>query len=139
MTDDSKESGQQNKDSGLASGRRVYRSPVLQRFGRLSRLTQGSGGNGNDGGGVMNKMSDPALKHNVVCIGTLPSGIGLYLFDYLSSFAPMAGNGRQLGVMADEVEKIMPAAILFDSAGYKMVNYELLGIEPLDVISAFTH
>ena len=33
---------------------------------------------------------------------------------------------RQQGVMADEVEKVMPEAVLMHPSGYKMVNYGLL-------------
>lgn len=37
-------------------------------------------------------------------------------------------QSRQFGVMADEVETVMPEAISVHPDGYKMVNYALLGI-----------
>jgi hypothetical protein len=32
------------------------------------------------------------------------------------------------GVMADEVEQVMPEAIVMHPSGFKMVNYEMLGL-----------
>ena len=77
--------------------KKKYNSPALQLFGKLNRLTQGSGGRGNDGGGVMSMggnmgmnmgmtMSDRKTKENIIMIGTHPLGIGLYLFDYKTEF-----------------------------------------------------
>jgi hypothetical protein len=62
-------------------------------------------------------------------VGEHPLGIGLYLFDYKSSFREAWGHGRQFGVMADEVERVMPEAVRIGSDGYWLVDYALLGIE----------
>ena len=62
--------------------------------------------------------SDRRLKSNIERIGTHKLGIGLYEYDIF--------GGRQQGVMADEVEKVMPEAIVMHPSGYKMVNYGLL-------------
>jgi hypothetical protein len=32
------------------------------------------------------------------------------------------------GVMADEVEQVMPEAIVMHPSGFKMVNYSMLGL-----------
>jgi len=62
--------------------------------------------------------SDRRLKSNIVRVGTHPFGIGVYEYDI---------NGeRQRGVMADEVETVLPEAVVTRSDGYKMVNYGLL-------------
>jgi hypothetical protein len=58
------------------------------------------------------------LKSNIVRIGTHPLGIGIYEYDIF--------GGRQRGVMADEVEAVMPEAVNTHESGYKMVNYGLL-------------
>jgi hypothetical protein len=63
-------------------------------------------------------FSDRKLKLNIERIGTHKLGIGLYEYDIF--------GGRQQGVMADEVEKVMPEAIVMHPSGYKMVNYGLL-------------
>lgn len=85
----------------------------------------------------MGPMSDRTAKQNIIRVATLPLGIGLYLFDYLDELRDIAGHGRQLGVMADEVEGVMPEAVWLHPTGYKMVNYDLLAIRQRDVASAF--
>ena len=63
-------------------------------------------------------FSDRRLKSNIERIGTHPLGIGIYEYDIF--------GGRQIGVMADEVEAVMPEAVIEHSSGYKMVNYGAL-------------
>ncbi len=77
----------------------------------------------------MKPGSDRTIKENMVRIGDHPLGIGLYLFDYKSEFREICGHGRQFGVMADEVESVMPEAVSLHSEGFKTVDYGLLGIE----------
>jgi hypothetical protein len=72
--------------------------------------------------------SEPALKTNAVKVGTHPLGIGLYLFDYKPEYQATWGTGRQFGVMADEVERVRPEAVLIHPQGYRVVNYSMLGI-----------
>ena len=63
-------------------------------------------------------FSDPRLKSNVIRIGTHPFGVGVYEYDIF-------GN-RERGVMADEVEAVMPEAVALHPSGYKMVNYGMI-------------
>lgn len=60
-------------------------------------------------------MSDRRLKSNIERIGTHPKGFGLYEYD-------LFGERRQ-GVMADEVEKVIPEAVKTHESGFKMVDY----------------
>lgn len=112
----------------------LYSTPVLRTYGAVSQLTSGSSGGVNDAMGMASGqdmgmgMSDRAVKQNIVRIGTHPAGFGLYLFDYKPAFREKAGFGRQFGVMADEVELVMPQAVSMHSDGYKRVDYTLLGI-----------
>ena len=55
--------------------------------------------------------------------------MGLYLFDYKAEYRQQWGQGRQFGVMAQEVETFMPQAVCVHSDGYKMVKYAMLGIK----------
>ena len=103
-----------------------YSPPALRLYGKVKHMTEGSGGMGNDGGGLMTKMSDRNTKENIVKIGEHPLGIGLYLFDYRAEFRDAGGHGRHLGVMADEVERVRPAAVSLHPNGHKVVNYGLL-------------
>ena len=63
-------------------------------------------------------FSDRRLKSNIVRVGTHPLGIGIYEYDIFGE--------RQRGVMADEVLKVMPEAVMTADNGYMMVNYGML-------------
>lgn len=75
-----------------------------------------------------NPGSDIRIKENITPVGKHPAGFGLYLFDYLPQFKDNFGHGRKFGVMAQEVEPIIPEAVSVGSDGYKRVNYARLGI-----------
>jgi hypothetical protein len=110
------------------SGKKCYRPPRLQSLGKLHLQTQGSGGTRFDANLTMRpRMSDRLAKENLVRIGDHPLGIGLYLFDYKPEFRDAWGRGRQLGVMADEVERVMPQAVSVHADGYGRVDYAMLG------------
>jgi hypothetical protein len=72
------------------------------------------------GSAAVDRYSDRRLKENIKRVGTHILGIGLYTWDYI-------WGEPSSGVMADEVEAIMPEAISYDANGYKMVNYAMLG------------
>ena len=111
--------------------RKPYKSPLLNVFGAVYQFTQGSGTTAmNDASiGMVRVMSDRVSKTNLVRIGTHPLNIGLYFFDYKPEFQATAGFGRHFGVMADEVETVMPEAVLMHADGFKRVNYGMLGID----------
>lgn len=62
--------------------------------------------------------SDRRLKKNIKKIGKLANGLFVYLFNYIWS------DQEQIGVMSDEVRKIMPHAVVVMPNGYDAVNYE---------------
>ena len=68
------------------------------------------------------RRSDIRLKHDIVFLGYLNDGLGLYRFSYNGSSKPY------VGVMAQEVERIVPAAVTQGRDGYLLVNYERLGL-----------
>jgi hypothetical protein len=76
-------------------------------------------------------FSDRRLKENIEAVGVdEATGLTLYEFNYI------ADERRFRGVMADEVEKVMPEAVLFDKRGYRLVDYGRLGIEMREVACA---
>ena len=75
-------------------------------------------GLGNLGLAAFTAFSDRRLKSNIVRIGTHPLGIGLYEYDIFGE--------RQRGVMADEVEAVLPEAVSTHPSGFKMVDYSKL-------------
>lgn len=126
------------------SAKRGYRPPCLVLYGDVRVLTQAGGSltpseignnptscsNGPNGAGHTKPCvpSDRRLKENVVQVGVHPWGFGLFLFDYRQACRPGLPSGRQFGVMADEVEPVVPEAVRTDAEGFKMVDYGLLGI-----------
>jgi hypothetical protein len=117
------------KPAADTTARKVYHRPVVRVLGAVHLMTRGAGETQNgDGGQMMRVGSDRAIKQNVVRIGDHPFGIGLYLFDYKPDYRTRCGFGRQFGVMADEVEAVMPEAVSTHPDGYKMVDYARLGI-----------
>lgn len=71
------------------------------------------------GSAAVNKWSDRRLKKNIKRIGTHSLGIPLYAWDYL-------WGEHSTGVMADDVERVMPNAVTVAQNGFKMVNYAML-------------
>jgi hypothetical protein len=77
------------------------------------------GGGGHHGGG---RRSDIRLKHDIVMLGRLDNGLGFYRFSYNGS------NKAYVGVMAQEVQAVMPEAVIRGSDGYLRVYYDRLGL-----------
>ena len=117
---------QENCKSG--DGKAPYTSPVFRIFGSVSKLTRNTGTVNGDSGPQSMAPSDPLVKEHILRIGEHPLGVGLYLFDYKPGYQERCGYGRQFGVMADEVEAVVPDAVSVHPDGYKMVNYTMLGI-----------
>jgi len=78
-------------------------------------------------GGAALRYSDENLKDNVKEIGALNNGIKIYSFEYKPEYKDIAGHGTQVGVMAQEVEKVIPDAVVTMPNGFRAVNYSMLG------------
>jgi len=78
----------------------------------------GRGGGGRGGG----RRSDITLKHDIVLLGHLANGLGYYRFSYNGS------DKAYVGVIAQEVQTLMPKAVVRDRDGSLRVFYEKLGI-----------
>ena len=83
----------------------------------------GGGGGGFRGGGGGGRRSDIELKHDVVLLGHLANGLGYYRFSYLGSSKPY------VGVIAQEVQSLVPEAVTRGRDGYLRVHYEQLGLK----------
>jgi len=120
---------------GPSAGRKTYTAPTLVLFGQVALLTQAQSGCANNDSSTCGvgqtmgpKVSDRRTKQSILRIGTHPLGIGLYLFNYKPEYQPRYGRQRQFGVMADEVEGVLPAAVGMHPDGHKAVYYGMLGI-----------
>lgn len=70
--------------------------------------------------------SDMRLKDNINHVDTLPNGIKLYTWDWKEE-----RNEPTFGVLAQEVQQVIPEAVIQHPSGYLMVNYahpELKGV-----------
>lgn len=74
-------------------------------------------------------LSDRRVKKNIVQVGiNNQTGLPVYEFEY--TFLP----GRRFkGVMADDVERRYPDAVVDTPSGIKAVNYSMLGMEMVEV------
>ena len=84
---------------------------------------RGGGGGGGFRGGGGGRRSDIDLKHDVVLLGHLANGLGYYRFSYLGSSKPY------VGVIAQEVQRLVPEAVTRGRDGYLRVYYEQLGLK----------
>jgi hypothetical protein len=91
------------------------------RGGGPSFAGRGGGGGGFRGGG--GRRSDIELKHDVELLGHLANGLGYYRFSYLGSSKPY------VGVIAQEVQTVVPEAVTRGPDGYLRVRYEQLGLK----------
>jgi chemotaxis protein histidine kinase CheA len=106
----------------IFQGGQAQDAAAMQRYGiaanQAASNTSGLFGLAGQIGSAALLASDRRLKSNIVRIGTHPLGIGIYEYDIFGE--------RQRGVMAQELEQVMPEAVVEHPAGFKMVNYALL-------------
>lgn len=130
-----KEDEIESKAQTAQRGKITYTSPRLIKYGQVRSLTQSGSRPGNEDtsstSGDMDKImvgSDRAMKTDIRKVGSHPSGFGIYLFKYKTELREEFGHESQFGVMADEVEAVMPEAVVLYPDGFKRVNYAMLGI-----------
>ena len=87
-----------------------------------ARMGARGGGRGGGGGGGRGRRSDIMLKHDIVLLGYLDNGLGFYRFSYYGS------SKAYVGVIAQEVQTVMPEAVIRGRDGYLMVLYDQLGL-----------
>jgi hypothetical protein len=89
----------------------------------------GGGDRGGGGRGAGGRRSDILLKHDITLLGHLDNGLGFYRFSYNGS------DKAYVGVMAQEVQQVMPTAVVRGPDGYLRVYYEKLGLK----IESYSH
>lgn len=91
-------------------------------------LSSAGGGGGLFGGLSSWFSSDINMKENIKLVGKMNNGLNLYEYEYKPEFKDhsLAGHGKFIGVIAQEVEKVIPHAVATMSNGYKAVNYGAL-------------
>lgn len=74
-------------------------------------------------GGLFSKLSDIRTKENIKQVGQLDNGLNVYEYTYKPEFDI---PGVYIGVMAQEVIKVKPEAIVMRDDGYMAVNYAMI-------------
>jgi hypothetical protein len=69
-------------------------------------------------GGLLGLFSDRRLKENIKKVGKLDNGLDVYSYNYIWDKTP------QIGLMADEVKKVNPEAVINHTSGFDMVVYD---------------
>jgi hypothetical protein len=83
----------------------------------------GGGGGRGGGGGGGGRRSDMRLKHDIIMLGRLSDGLGYYRFTY------NGGHTAYVGVMAQEVQSVIPGAVARGPDGYLRVYYDRIGVK----------
>ncbi|MCK9919955.1 DUF3300 domain-containing protein [Microbacteriaceae bacterium K1510] len=135
--------GRDNAFSGISAGARNARAQSIRGHASMGgggfRAAGGGGGfRGGGGGGFRGggggrggggRRSDIHVKHDIVRLGTLDNGLGFYRFAYNGS------DKAYVGVIAQEVATVAPAAVTRDADGILRVRYEMLGVK----FQTYTH
>lgn len=69
----------------------------------------------------MFKFSDKRLKENIERVGETDDGLPIYTYNYKGQ------DQTEMGVMAQDVEKKNPNAVVRHESGYRMVDYSQVG------------
>ena len=85
-------------------------------------MRAGGGGMRAGGGRGGGRRSDIGVKHDIALLGRLDNGLGFYRFSYNGS------DKAYVGVMAQEVQFVMPDAVTRGADGTLRVRYEKLGV-----------
>jgi hypothetical protein len=111
-------SGVYQAPSGSQTSQPIYGNPKGEALGTAAQLAATAA----------MFFSDVNTKKNITKVGSLPNGLNLYTYEYKNEFKddPKAGSGIQFGVLAHEVEKVIPEAVSLDRSGYKVVDYSYL-------------
>jgi hypothetical protein len=70
--------------------------------------------------------SDIRLKENIHRIGKTKSGLNVYRWNWKEFAKEIVGNTPSVGVLAQEVMRVIPKAVFRGTHGYLMVDYSLI-------------
>lgn len=119
------------QQSNLTSGLFNLGGSILGNLGGVGNVVSSVGsGIVNAGRGIVNSVgrlfSDIRMKENIKQVHWLPNGLPVYEYEYKPEFKDLAGHGKHIGVMAQEVAQVVPEAVSMQDNGYMMVDYAKL-------------
>ena len=77
---------------------------------------------------IISGRGDPIFKENTPGLATIPWVSARHI--RIHARVPACGHGGHFGVMADEVERIVPEAVSVHPNGYRQVDYASLVFFP---------
>jgi hypothetical protein len=118
-----------SKPDKAAPIRRAWNRPELK-VADVKEITAGPSTSGTEGGPTAMLMgSDARLKRNIERLGSSPSGLPVYRFEYVWARAP------SVGVMAQDLLKSRPDAVHKTELGFYVVDYSQIDVEPNDLVA----
>ena len=119
-------------ESNAAATERLYLEGLLKDVfgGGANSLFTGVVGQGLGllGNALSKLPSDMRLKENIRKVGQVNKDIGLYTWKWNEKGKEIAGNNPEFGVLAQEVMKTMPEAVLLSDNGYYKVDYSQIDL-----------
>lgn len=67
--------------------------------------------------------SDVKLKKNIKRVGKLPNGLNVYTWEWTEEAKVLVNKQPTIGVIAQEVQEVLPEAVATHSDGYLVVDY----------------
>jgi hypothetical protein len=111
--------GVYRRGGGFHGGRGGFRGGFHGGRGGFHGGRGGFRGGGRGGG----RRSDFRLKHEIILLGHLNNGLGFYRFVY------NGGEKAYVGVIAQEVQRVIPQAVVRGRDGYLRVYYDKAGLK----------
>jgi hypothetical protein len=111
--------GVYRRGGGFHGGRGGFRGGFHGGRGGFHGGRGGFRGGGRGGG----RRSDFRLKHEIILLGHLNNGLGFYRFVY------NGGEKAYVGVIAQEVQRVIPQAVVRGRDGYLRVFYDKAGLK----------
>lgn len=106
----------------LGAYQNQYQGQLNQYNAQMGAYNSQMGALGSIGGaGLSALLSDRRLKKNIRRVGELKNSLPVYEYSYIWD------DVLRRGVMADEVARVIPEAVLTMPNGYQAVRYDLLG------------
>ena len=93
----------------------------------IALAASASNDNGSSGGTGNSGFSDMRLKTDILKIGRSPSGLNIYQFRYIGQ------SQLYQGVMAQEVQQLVPSAVGTGMFGFYTVDYSQIDVRMLPI------